>query len=87
MCPPGEILNIVSASYGRWDTQTCPYHDPNAMTNTACDHDVTTIVAAECASQSTPSSCDLTPTNGLFTDPCQGTYKYLKVEYTCQPGA
>ena len=57
-------------------TQTCPYHDPNAMTNTACDHDVTTIVAAECASQSTPSSCDLTPTNGLFTDPCQGTYKY-----------
>ena len=86
MCLSGEILNIQSASYGRWDTHSCPYHDTNAMQNVACSMDVLSTVTSECASQSTPSSCQLTPTNAMFTDPCQGTYKYLKVEFTCQPG-
>jgi hypothetical protein len=31
------------------------------------------------------SSCDVSANNGIFGDPCPGTYKYLKIGYECQP--
>ena len=86
-CPNGEILNIQYAYYGRWLTTICPNHiHPYATTNTGCSLNVTAIVTNEC-SQSSMTSCNLTPTNGLFTDPCEGTSKYLKVGFSCQQGA
>merc|ERR1711871_1152906 len=31
------------------------------------------------------ASCDISVTNGVFGDPCGGTYKYLTVDYMCIP--
>ena len=30
-------------------------------------------------------SCKITPTNGVFGDPCYGTYKYVKLDFYCKP--
>ena len=30
--------------------------------------------------------CVVTATNGVFGDPCVGTFKYLQVKYDCEPG-
>ena len=60
------------------------------MLNTACisNEDITSIVIDECqATQTTASSCTFQPTHIKFNgDPCVGTYKYLRVAYSCQPG-
>ena len=29
-------------------------------------------------------SCTLSASNGVFGDPCRGTYKYLDVKYVCR---
>ncbi len=36
-CPPGLVVgSIVSAFYGRSDTTTCTFPDPNPMKNDNC---------------------------------------------------
>eukprot|EP01046_Picozoa_sp_COSAG06_P107151 COSAG06_NODE_53462_length_300_cov_0.472637_1_plen_78_part_01 len=40
----------------------------------------TAIVQAACQGQET---CSIAATNGVFGDPCGGTYKYLTVNYNC----
>ena len=32
------------------------------------------------------STCEIDVSNGVFGDPCPGTYKYLEVTYKCIPG-
>eukprot|EP01045_Picozoa_sp_COSAG04_P005388 COSAG04_NODE_249_length_18866_cov_8.876805_21_plen_262_part_00 len=79
----GGVINIRDASYGRQDgPDVCPH----AATSDQTCHEVssTTVVSGFCQGQ---ESCSVSATNGVFGDPCGGTYKYLTVSYDCVPVA
>ncbi|KAI0237477.1 L-rhamnose-binding lectin CSL1 [Lamellibrachia satsuma] len=74
-CPSGSVVHVISAFYGRLDTTTCPL---GATQTTTCSlPGITDTVRTICQDKTT---CDV---SGPFTDPCVGTYKYLKVTYKC----
>ncbi|XP_060788676.1 uncharacterized protein LOC132893497 [Neoarius graeffei] len=75
-------LKIISANYGRTDSTTCSSGRPaNQLTNTNCyTPSAFDKVAARCEGQNT---CEVPATNSFFSDPCYGTYKYLKIVYSC----
>ncbi|KAI5094814.1 rhamnose binding lectin-like precursor isoform X1, partial [Silurus meridionalis] len=74
-------LKIISANYGRTDSTTCSTGLPIQISNTNCyTTDTLYKVAARCDGK---TSCDVPATNGFFSDPCVGTYKYLKMVYSC----
>ena len=72
-------INIQFASYGRrHGPNVCP-HD--ATSDQQChEHTSTDIVRAACQGQ---VACSIAASNGVFGDPCPGTYKYLTVNYDC----
>ncbi|KAM6924909.1 L-rhamnose-binding lectin SML-like [Xenentodon cancila] len=77
----GQVINVISADYGRHDETTCSYNRPDSQTsNTDCSNP-TNVVALRCNGQTT---CSISASNSEFGDPCQGTYKYLEVAYTCE---
>ena len=79
----GGQINIRDASYGRQDgPDVCPH----AATSDQTCHEVssTTVVSGFCQGQ---ESCSVSATNGVFGDPCGGTYKYLTVSYDCVAAA
>ena len=79
----GGVINIRDASYGRQDgPDVCPH----AATSDQTCHEVssTTVVSGFCQGQ---ESCSVSATNGVFGDPCGGTYKYLTVSYDCVAAA
>jgi hypothetical protein len=71
-CDSGYI-DIIDATYGRkHGPDVCPHsatsdQDCHAASSVA-------IVSAACTGQ---TSCEVSATNGIFGDPCGGTYKYL----------
>ncbi|XP_033109765.1 L-rhamnose-binding lectin ELEL-1-like [Anneissia japonica] len=75
-------INILCASYGR----SVPY-------NQRCWHS-SSIQDTSCIAQSSISkvnqlcdgkkSCNVQASNGVFGDPCYGTFKYLEVSYECE---
>ena len=78
----GGQINIRDASYGRQDgPDVCPH----AATGDQNCHEITStdIVAAECQGA---ASCTIIASNGVFGDPCGGTFKYLTVNYSCNGG-
>ncbi|KAI0242377.1 hypothetical protein LSAT2_013649 [Lamellibrachia satsuma] len=75
-CPPGTGVHVNSAFYGRLDRTTCPHR---SILTTSCSlPGITERVRTMCDDKIT---CDVI---GPFTDPCVGTYKYLKVMYECR---
>jgi hypothetical protein len=75
-CPAGrKILSISFASYGT-PTGMCGGYAVSSChaANSA------SIVGAACIGQ---NSCSIAATNGVFTDPCVGTFKHLYVEASC----
>jgi hypothetical protein len=78
-CPSGKSLDIFAASYGRHDGTTCPH---SAVSDTHCNAAKSTKVVKDlCDGKAT---CQVSATNGVFGDPCVGTYKYLTVRYSCK---
>ncbi|TRY55932.1 hypothetical protein DNTS_011324, partial [Danionella cerebrum] len=82
-CAVGKI-QITSASFGRTDRRTCSRGRPDRqLRNTHCaSPNALAPVSQSCNGQ---SSCELSATSAIFTDPCPGTYKYLTVSYYCLP--
>ena len=82
-CPAGKGIQIVSATYGRTTTAICR-RSSNLMRNLNC-HSKTSLTKVQklCNKK---SRCQLRANNGVFGDPCGGTYKYLHVEYNCIKG-
>ncbi|TRY54867.1 hypothetical protein DNTS_001816 [Danionella cerebrum] len=82
-CAVGKI-QITSASFGRTDRRTCSRGRPDRqLRNTHCASlNALAPVSQSCNGQ---SSCELSATSAIFTDPCPGTYKYLSVSYYCLP--
>ena len=78
-CPDSKKVRVLSASYGRDDTTTCPY---GYTGNIKCRARVTKSVSRWCAGK---TKCLLVSHNSLVRkDPCPNTYKYLRVRYICQ---
>merc|ERR1711916_397926 len=79
-CPAGTSIKLVNASYGRSEFDPCPHR---ARSNLDCHADTSmAIVGEKCEGK---RKCTVVAKNKLFGDPCRGTYKYLEVEYVCQP--
>ncbi|KAM3617503.1 uncharacterized protein V6R79_007171 [Siganus canaliculatus] len=79
-CDEGDVITVLGADYGRADTTTCSTQRPAAQVqNTACTRP-SSIVAERCNGR---TSCSVKASNGVFGDPCVGTYKYLEVAYRC----
>lgn len=80
-CPTGKTLQIVSAIYGRSESgdNVCPH---NSIQTTSCSSTSSSaIVQSNCNGL---QRCFIEAKNGLYGDPCQGTYKYIEVTYICQ---
>ncbi|KAL0977971.1 hypothetical protein UPYG_G00164120 [Umbra pygmaea] len=80
-CDCGTI-HILSANYGRTDTQVCAIGRPeNQISNNKCV-DITSNhkITESCEGK---QKCVISASNSVFGDPCYGTYKYLDIIYTC----
>ncbi|XP_073982775.1 rhamnose-binding lectin-like isoform X3 [Rhodnius prolixus] len=80
-CNPGYSLWIVNALYGRKQQSTCFRAGQVSNTNCAAGTALT-VVQSRCNKL---TECTVDASNGMFGDPCFGTYKYLEVEYQCLP--
>lgn len=79
-CSSGSV-NVISATYGRHATDTCPYPGGTwAQQNTSCNMDVTSLASSKLNGK---QSGTLLGTD-VGTDPCVGTAKYFDIDYTCQ---
>ncbi|XP_067237235.1 L-rhamnose-binding lectin CSL3-like [Chanodichthys erythropterus] len=79
-CSRGTI-RIIRATYGRTDHTTCAHGLPaSQISNTKCRTPVTIIVSSRCNRK---TSCVVSASNSLFSNPCPGTYKYLDVTHKC----
>ena len=75
-CGSGTISQILYASYGT-PTGSCS----TGFTTSTCNAAKTAaIVAAQCVGK---SSCSVTASNSVFTDPCVGTLKALAIQVAC----
>ena len=77
-CVTGGHIRVVSASYGRHDRVTCSH--PSIRTTSCHAANSLAIVKSKCSGK---TSCELHASNGVFGDPCVGTFKYLEVKYQC----
>lgn len=79
-CGREEVINVISAMYGRTDYHTCLKETNPATTSCRAKHAME-IVRGQCQGK---NYCIVTASNSVFGDPCFGTFKYLTVTYKCQ---
>ncbi|XP_048067226.1 L-rhamnose-binding lectin SML-like isoform X1 [Megalobrama amblycephala] len=81
-CEQGAVIHIHTANYGRTDRSTCSVRRRvSQTTKTDCySSNSMEIVTNGCEGN---NSCVLVASNGVFSDPCFGTFKYLYVSYSC----
>ena len=78
-CPNGKIIDVLNATYGRLNWQTCPHYRIKS-TNCRSSNSLKRL-QSKCNGK---TSCELHASKSEFNDyPCQGTYKYLEVKYRC----
>ncbi|XP_013394109.2 uncharacterized protein LOC106161639 [Lingula anatina] len=82
-CPSNHVIHIVDALYGRTNNLTCKH---TAMSNTGCNASNSySVVSEACEGQ---QSCSVVASRSTFDqDPCEGTFKYLQINYSCQAQA
>lgn len=78
-CGLREVIQIHSANYGRTSMKICNQHGP-ILTDNCVTPNSKTIVSKYCSGK---QSCSIPATNDVFKDPCNGTSKYLTVDYVC----
>ena len=79
-CPDGQQIKVDSALYGRKMSAVCKgaRHDETSDCAATTSLDV---VKEKCDGK---QYCDMKASNGVFGDPCVGTFKYLEVAFHCQ---
>ena len=80
-CPDYTSIHVINANYGvrEEDDGIC-----SVGGQAPCYYDDTLLIVTQlCAGK---QRCTLSADNQVFQDNCNGTLKYLWVEYTCQPG-
>eukprot|EP00301_Raphidiophrys_heterophryoidea_P004732 c12036_g2_i1.p1 GENE.c12036_g2_i1~~c12036_g2_i1.p1 ORF type:complete len:511 (+),score=136.14 c12036_g2_i1:1-1533(+) len=76
-CASG-VVSVISASYGRSDSTTCP---STSILTTNCTAPASlATVQLYCNGQ---TSCSFGASSGVFGDPCVDTFKYLTTTYEC----
>ncbi|WP_411025346.1 hypothetical protein [Salmonella sp. s55004] len=82
-CNQGTYIDVLYAIYGRdQGSDVCP--NPSIHLTSGCESS-TSLSKVWNACQGR-SSCSIHANNGVFGDPCVGTYKFLRVEYKCRRG-
>uniref|UniRef100_A0A0G4F531 EGF-like domain-containing protein n=1 Tax=Chromera velia CCMP2878 TaxID=1169474 RepID=A0A0G4F531_9ALVE len=81
-CPPGQVIAVTEAWYGRNDRVTCPFYRGGHLTDITCHLDVTEYARSSCNGK---NQCILPMANTIGGDPCRYTYKYGVVDYRCSP--
>ncbi|XP_072049737.1 L-rhamnose-binding lectin ELEL-1-like isoform X2 [Amphiura filiformis] len=81
ICDAGQTISVVSALYGRKSSTPCNAFDKPILTNDCSAADSLAKAQNQCNGLQT---CDIKASNGVFGDPCVGTFKYLEMEYTCE---
>lgn len=77
-CRRGEVISVINANYGRLNRKHCVH---SAMANTNCKTgNSLDVVRNRC---NLKPSCSIGSNNGVFGDPCVGTYKYTEIHYQC----
>jgi len=80
-CPSGYFIKINSAYYGRQSDVECPGASADQMIKRDCvSSGSQEKIEKMCEGK---QSCEIIPENWVFGDHCQGTWKYVKVEYDC----
>ncbi|XP_012564264.2 latrophilin Cirl [Hydra vulgaris] len=83
-------IKVVYANYGRTSSRICSRRrsffrriiNPIYLRNNCDNHKSSTKeVRSRCSGR---SSCIVQASNGVFGDPCFGTYKYLEVQFYCK---
>ncbi|XP_063427698.1 tenascin-like [Mytilus trossulus] len=78
-CPSNQVIKIKQATYGRSNKKTCKH--PKIKTTRCSTKKTLVIISKNCDWR---KSCVVDANNGLYGDPCPGTYKYVTVSYSCQ---
>jgi len=78
-CPPGFVIEVTSGFYGRQQDNYCPGIKSD---NVNCPAGANTLNTfhTKCDGK---NECILPAENAVFSDPCYGTYKYLRTSYNC----
>ena len=80
-CPPGSIIHVEYANYGRTSPRSADICDDSRDSNQACmAAGSADIITQRCDGM---EYCSLNADNGVFGDPCGGTSKYIEVRFTC----
>ena len=79
-CAIGQTISVSLALYGRQKSNVCT-DGPNLQTNNCVAVTSLDVVKEKCEGRET---CDIQASNGVFGDPCRGTFKYLEIEYSCE---
>ena len=71
------------AQYGRFDAATCPPKATMGIYTEKCNasKDVLTAAKSACDGKQT---CSYSASNKVAGDPCNGVYKYTRVQYSCE---
>ncbi|CAC5414962.1 TN [Mytilus coruscus] len=78
-CPSNKVIKIQHATYGRSDKRTCKHQ--HIKTTRCSTKKPLGITRKNCNGR---KSCAVAANNGLYGDPCPGTYKYVTVSYSCK---
>ena len=79
-CGRGRVIRVVYAIYGRRNRRVCAKNKPIKTTKCRAKNSKK-IAVKTCDGKRT---CQLKANNGVFGDPCIGTFKYLTVIYGCR---
>ncbi|XP_012564265.2 L-rhamnose-binding lectin CSL3 [Hydra vulgaris] len=89
-CNGKQKINVFDANYGRTSSQICSGRNPTKRSfgkvfdlSNKCNNQKKSlnIVHKMCSGR---SYCVVPASNGVFGDPCFGTYKYLEVHFYCK---
>ncbi|XP_002155442.2 D-galactoside-specific lectin [Hydra vulgaris] len=81
-CYGQRKIKVIYANYGRTSSRICSGNF-NTDLPKKCNNQKRSLkeVRSKCSGR---SSCVVQASNGVFGDPCFGTYKYLEVRFYCQ---
>lgn len=80
-CGLGEVVLIQRANYGRTSPNICNQNGRAPIrTNNCVSPNSKAIISNYCLGK---QSCSIPANNSVFQDPCEGTLKYLEVDYVC----
>ncbi|XP_072018480.1 scavenger receptor cysteine-rich domain-containing protein DMBT1-like [Amphiura filiformis] len=80
-CDAGRSISAIYVLYGRQSSEVCT--DRPFDIDTCAAADSLAVVQQRCDGKQT---CGIPASDNIFGDPCNGTYKYLEIQYTCRLG-